>query len=119
MIVRELLPFLGIEINGDVAGLTTYTNHAGKVVSYFAAPALKPPTPAQSLHRNRFRTAVRMWKDLPQSEQEKLQAVCDALSLCCWSLNLWITLDAQADDSLWQTLVDQTSIPIPNPRRLR
>jgi hypothetical protein len=118
MALRELIPHLGLNINGDVAGLTCYTRRDGRLVMYPASPPTKPASEAQLAHRHRFRVAVASWKELSNYDKDLYARACDQLSLCCWGLNLWITLCMQQNDTLWQTLCAQSSLDLPRPPRL-
>jgi len=118
MALRELIPHLGLNVNGDVAGLTCYTRRDGRVVMYPVAPPNKPASEAQLIQRHRFRLAITAWKELSNYEKDLYQRACDQLSLCCWSLNLWITLCLQPTEDLWQTMCDQTLLPLAHPPRI-
>jgi hypothetical protein len=115
MSLRDLLPHLGLNINGDVGGLTVYTKKNGRMVAYPSAPALKPPTPRQATQRHRFRLAMHGWWLLSEYDRLKYQQACDQLSLCMVGHNLWICLCFQPTDELWQTIQAQSGFPLSPP----
>ena len=115
MALRKLLPFLGLNINGDVGGLTVYTRHDGRLVAFPAAPPLKPASVHQLAQRQRFRLAQNAWKNLPKEAQQDYQEACNRLSLCMVGHNLWITLCYQPSENLWRTIIAQSCLPLSQP----
>jgi hypothetical protein len=115
---QSLIHCLGLEVNGDLDGLTIYTRRDGKVVSYYASPALKPPSPAQRTQRDRFAIAYHSWRDLDPAAKQALTDATNACSLTMTGLNLWICLCLQPDESLYHTICAQTRLPLPRPQLL-
>ena len=108
--MKDLLPFLGLNVNGDVAGLTIYTRRDGKQVAYPVAPPLTPASPLQAARRAAFRDAMTAWRLLPQPEKDKYRAVCDALGLCMLGHNLFINLRLHPNPELFKTLQQQSGV---------
>jgi hypothetical protein len=116
--LKQLIPHIGLNVNGDVGGLTVYTRKDGRLIMYPVAPPTKPASEKQLAHRHRFRLAVHAWKELSNYDRELYARACDQLSLCAWGLNLWITLSLQPTQNLWQTICQQTSLPLATPTLL-
>jgi hypothetical protein len=113
--MRDLLPLLGLEVNGDVAGLTVYTRRDGRLVAFPASPPTKPASDRQIVQRTRFRVAMAAWHALDDQSRQAYTAACDALSLCLVGHNLWIALSFQPDDQLWQTIRAQSALDLVRP----
>jgi len=104
-----------MNISGDLDGYTYYVNRNRKVVAYPAAPALRPPTPAQQVMRARFALAMSAWKQLPQADKDAYNTACDKLSLCMWGANLYANLSLTDTGELRQTIQQQISVPLSLP----
>ena len=108
--MKKLFPFLGLNVNGDMGGLTFYTRRDGKQVAYPVAPPLVPASPLQKERRDAFRTAMTAWRSLPEDERRKYREVCDLLGLCMLGHNLFINLRLHPDPELLRTLQQQSGI---------
>lgn len=106
---------LGTWVSGDFGGLTIYTTKKGKKVFYQEAPALEPPTPAQTNQRNRFRTAQAEWKNQTHQVKKNLENMCIRASLVMTGQNLWIRVAMRHEQSAYETLQHQTGITAPAP----
>ena len=117
--MKDLLPFLGLNINGDLGHLTIYTRKNGRLVAFDRAPPLVPASPRQNDRRNLFAQAMKNWT--AESPETKLlyRRVCDVLALCMLGHNLYIALSFNPDVSLLQTLRRQSCIYIPRPTVLQ
>lgn len=110
--------FLGLNVSGDLAGFTCYTDRYGKKVWYPKAPPETPETPGQRQQRDRFTLAVNSWKDSTDEIRTAYENVTLTASLCMTGHNLWISLSFSQDDRLRETLIRQTGIYIPLPPQL-
>ena len=106
---------LGLNISGDLAGFTCFTDRFGKKVWYPKTPPETPETPGQRQQRDRFSTAVTNWKAASQATRELYEATSLRASLMMTGHNLWISLSFSQDDLARQTLVRQTGITNPLP----
>lgn len=57
----------GWSAQGDCCGLTFYQNKNGNLVFFEQAPPDKPPSPLQTIMRNKFRNVASIWQSLPAS----------------------------------------------------
>lgn len=73
--------FLCWKIQGDIAGLTTYTTRRGRAVVYLQAPPKEPVTPDQALFRSRFALAAAIWQTMSQPQREKWRLACKRAKL--------------------------------------
>jgi hypothetical protein len=106
---------IALNISGDLDGYTYYVTKHRKVVAYPAAPALRPPTPAQQVMRARFALAMQAWKQLPPAAKTAYQSACDKLSLCMWGANLYANLSLTDTGTLRETIQQQVGVPLSLP----
>jgi hypothetical protein len=118
MAIALPLSVLGLNINGDLAGMTIYTRADGRKVMFPASPANKPPSPLQQLQRDRFRAALSTWRALPTAQKEHYENASLCLSLCATGLNVWISLCLADRGDLWKTLCVQSHLPLVRPPAL-
>lgn len=64
---------LGWTLQGDVAGLTTYTTRRHRIVFYPARPADQPPSPDQIFFRSIFKSAIDLWQAMSKPQQQTWQ----------------------------------------------
>jgi hypothetical protein len=95
---------IALRISGDLDGLTYYTTKRGRTVAYPAAPARKPPSPAQTVCRDRWSKAAQDWHALTVDERATYERASLALSLCMTGYNLWIHLCLRGSQPEWQAL---------------
>lgn len=73
--------FLSLKLQGDVAGLTTYTSRRRRIVCYLQAPPKEPVTPDQAFFRSRFTFAIAAWRAMPKSQQLQWYQACKRANL--------------------------------------
>ena len=103
---------LGLDVAGDVAGYTTYTDKRRRVIAYPVAPPKDPPTPLQLAHRARFTAAIDAWNAAPFSDRQDWERMAKLLSLPMTGLNAWIWCAFEPDDGLAQTLANQSQLAL-------
>jgi hypothetical protein len=106
----RILKVLALDLNGDVGGLTTYTNRRHKIIAFPQAPPTVPPTPNQIIQRARLRTIALAWLALgaPQRAMWRVAATRANLSISGW--NLYAACKMRKDWSYAQTIENQTHI---------
>lgn len=82
--------YLGFRPTGDLGPLTFYTTRRGETVFFPKAPPLNPPSYLQTVQRNRFRTAAKTWKALPELERQNWEAVTRKAKLTINGYNLFV-----------------------------
>lgn len=109
------LPFslFGFRVMGDVNGITCYTNRKYQKVFYEKAPPDKPPSPAQTIQRSRFRTAVQAWRALSDSDKDALERTVHKLSLCLTGQNLYVSCALKHKPDTYTTCARQANETLP------
>lgn len=115
MAITDQLNWLGLEISGDVAGLTAYTRKNGRKVFYPAAPPTKPPSYAQILCRQAFFAAMATWKSLPLADRQAYRRLCDHNAFCFLGHNAWVYLCLTQDIATWETWCRSINYRLPAP----
>lgn len=111
----KLMSYLGLSIQGDLGGITTYTNHRGKVVMFPRASPLNPPSPAQEAQRDVYRRIAAAWRDYtPQQRQAWLTCARRAgLIIGGYQLLTWFAVSR--NEPALRTLERQTGITLRRP----
>lgn len=87
----DLIPYLGLNISGDLDGMTIYTTRKGKIVWYPESPADKPPSPLQTKQRLRFRIAQRNYMLLPRATKALWEHLTKTLAIPVTGQNAFIS----------------------------
>jgi len=66
---------LGLNINGDLAGMTFIQRGPGRAVAYVKTFPTKVPTPNKLRAILRFQAAAIAWRDLDQDHQQTLRLI--------------------------------------------
>lgn len=106
------LLLLGFDLTGDFAGLTAYTNNAGRAVLYPRASPLNPPSDAQQLQRDAITEAANAWGHLGQETRDKWQQAARRASLRITGYNLWTYWWLRRDTPVIATVSNQTGIDL-------
>ena len=67
---------LALKIQGDIAGLTTYTTRRGLAVFYLQAPPKEPVSVDQAYFRAIFSAAIAQWRLMSISQREQWSLAC-------------------------------------------
>lgn len=106
------LTFLGINIQGDLDGITCWRSRKGGVIWYPRAPPKCPPSDLQQWHRDRWRAILDQWLALPTADRLAWLRIASAASLHMHGLNLFIWWKCARDDGPIKTLQRQTGITV-------
>ena len=90
--IAALIPFIGIQVKGDLGPFTIYTNHRGRVVFYKRAPPTKPPTAPQIRQRTRFKLAQRLYQHESAATKAKWELLVVRSRICMTGQNLYVSL---------------------------
>ena len=104
---------LGFWVQGDLGGVSIYTDRFGKKVWYPKAPPHKPPSEKQLAHRQRFRLAQAAWKALTADQKATLELATNRASLCLTGQNLYIGTALRNLQGPYETIGRQTGLTLP------
>lgn len=89
-ILLDLLPLLGLNAQGDLGPITIYQSQRGARVWFPKQMKGKPPSPARTTQRNRFRLAAYLWRALSQSKRQAWLLAATRANLRVTGYNLWV-----------------------------
>lgn len=107
--------FLGFAVQGDLAGLTFYTNKKGKKVFYPQAPPLDPPSWAQSYQRLHFSAAASAWRQLSQAQKNDYETSVRFVRARITGYNLWMSAALKGTDADLVAVESKTGIQLARP----
>jgi hypothetical protein len=113
--IGNLLAISGLTLQGDVAGLTTYTSKRRRIVFFPQAPPLSPPTWYQSYQRQLFANAATAWSLLTQAERNDYMTSCRFVAARITGYNLWMKISMTRDDQDAVAVEAKTGIPLARP----
>jgi hypothetical protein len=105
---------MGLQVSGDFADLTIYTDRYGRKVPFLKSPPKEPPSPAQVAQRASFRAAQQSWAALSASQKAALEDACRRTSIPLTGQNLWIHTKMKLDDAAYHTIERQSGINLPS-----
>lgn len=106
---------LGLVVNGDLGGLTIYTDRFGKKVVYEKSPPEKPPSDLQVIQRQRFRLAQAEYAALTSDQKLDYETLAQRASLCLTGQNLFIHVALVHSYALLNTLQHQWALDVFTP----
>ena len=106
---------MGWNVQGDLAGITYYTSKRNGLVAFPKAPPLVPPSPLQTVMRNRFRLIATAWRSLPKAKREAWMRLATASRLWCHGYNLFVFWIQKKDDAPIRTMERRTGIKVLDP----
>lgn len=109
---QTLFRFLGWNTQGDLGPWTFYTSKRQALVFYLRAPPTKPPTPLQTIRRNRWGQAAQAWTQLSAEARANWERATHAAHLRITGLNLWMYWKLTADESAIRTVERESGIPL-------
>lgn len=107
-----LIKFLGMNAQGDLGPLTTYTSRFGHLVYYPRNPALNPPSEEQTAQRLSMREAAAAWRARTPAERADWTALGFAAHLRITGYNLFTYWQMTGDFETVQTLINRTGIVV-------
>jgi hypothetical protein len=106
---------LGLQVSGDVAGFTIYTDRRGRKISYPAAPPRTAASDLQAYQRSRFSMAMAAWSALSPGARSDYALACRRLFLPCTATSLWCCLCLADSDVKWKTICSQSNLSLVQP----
>lgn len=107
------LALLGMNVSGDIAGMTIYTDRYARKNWFVNAPPNKPRSAKQVWHSQRFAAAVLTWKGLSDADKATLELATRRTSLCATGQNLWVSCVLRGADGVYATVGRQAGLALP------
>lgn len=104
---------MGLNVQGDFADLTIYTNKRFKKVFYKKDEPRKPRCPAQLKVIARFKNAQAQWQALSASEKRNLELATQRLSMCLTGQNLFLSAALTNRVEHYHTVERQANLALP------
>jgi hypothetical protein len=104
------LKFIALELNGDIGGVTTYTNRRHKIIAFPQAPPRVPPTPNQIIQRARLTAIAAAWRVLGAPQRALWRVAATRANLSISGYNLYTVCKMRYEWSYAQTIEHQTGI---------
>jgi hypothetical protein len=111
LVQRRILAF---HIQGDVGGLTCYTNKRHKQVAFPIAPPRTPPTPNQTIQRAKFNSTQARWAALTRPARALWNTAARLANLSITGRNLFFACAIRNDWSYADTVGRQAQITLPH-----
>lgn len=106
---KEWFKLFGLNTQGDLGSLTTYTSQARKKLVVFPrAPPLNPPSTEQIYQRQRFVAAGAQWRALTPQKRRDWEFAARRASLKCTGYNLFVFWSLTNDTKVIQTVERQS-----------
>ena len=99
---------LGLIQWGDIGAWTTYRAKNGLLVWFPKTYPDKPPSPAQTAERAKFKAIIDAWKNLTPDQKAAYNRAIRKLSLCITPVGLKIALDYDPNNQLRSTIERQS-----------
>jgi hypothetical protein len=106
---HDLLTVLGWVQWGDLGALTLYRNRRGKMVAYAKTWPHKPPSPLQTIQRQRITDAAAAWQALTADQRAQWELATKRASLAMCGYCLWVAHQLTPDAKAIETLERQTN----------
>lgn len=103
-----LFTCFGFVIWGDLGPTTIYRNRKGKVVFFNKTWPHKPPSPEQTVQRNKMRAAAAAWQTRTTQQKAQWELASRRASLCASGYATFVHWQLTGDDRFVQTLARQT-----------
>ena len=106
---------IGLQVSGDFADLTIYTDRWGRKVPFLKSPPKEPPSPKQVAQRAAFKSAQQSYMALTAAQKETLELACQRTSIPLTGQNLWIHTIMVRDKDAYLTIQEQSGLTLPTP----
>lgn len=104
---------IAARLQGDLGGVTCYTDTKFRKVVFPISPPDKPASPAQAARRSRFKAAQQAWSQLSAAEKEALEVACRLTCSPLTGQNLYISVALSGDEFRADTLARQSGVSLP------
>ncbi len=108
----DLLPLLGLNAQGDVGPITIYQSQRGARVWFPKQMKGKPPSPARTVQRNRFRLAAYLWRALTPEKRATWLLAATRARLRVTGYNLWTYWILKKDLPVIRTIEKLTGLSL-------
>lgn len=106
---------MGLQVSGDFADLTIYSDRFNRKVPFLKSPPKEPPSPAQVAQRAAFKAAQQSYMALSASQKATLEKACQLTSIPLTGQNLWIHTLMVRDKPAYLTIGRQSGLTLPTP----
>lgn len=110
--ITSLLSTLGIQVAGDLGGLTCWTNKNGRKVWMVRETPKEPPTHLQLAQRQRWRVAMQYWNDMSRAQKDDWNTMTLRLSIPMSGTGLWVKISLKNLLNVMPTLERQAKITL-------
>lgn len=110
--LTSLLHLIGLQVQGDIDGITCYRSARKPLIWYPRAPPLKPPSDLQDDQRDKWKDQLENWMELPDAERLAWMQLASRAHLRIHGLNLYLWWRSSYDDPAIHTLEHQTGISV-------
>lgn len=105
---------LGLQVTGDIAGVTYVQNKQGRRVAYAKTYPQKTPSQLQEYRRARFKAAVEAWRAQPDSNKFTLDKICEEYKMVMSGYNLFISCYLTGQDTWIPGWANDLNLPWTN-----
>jgi len=106
--VSKTFNLLGLNFQGDLGPLTTYTSKKGRRVWFLKTTPSGPSSDWQKIQRDKFRALALAWMNLTQEQRQAWHTAAKRASLRITGYNLWAYLQLTGDRAAIETVERQT-----------
>lgn len=110
---------LGLQVSGDVGGITIYTDRFGKKIGFPKSPPKKAPSVEQLRVRTRFRVAQAAWSTLSDDFKFQWEKMSEVNFTGQTGQNLFIHFALIDDQRAFGTLAGIRFLDLSYPPRIR
>lgn len=109
----SLLDFLGFNSQGDLGPWTFYTAKDKGLVWYVKSPPLQPPSYLQTVQRNKWKLAARLWRNYTPAQRQAWLLAAIRARLWIHGYNLFLYVATKPDRSILNVIQRDTGINLP------
>jgi len=113
--IAHFVNWLGMNLNGDIGPLTIFRAKRGRHVAFEKSIIEVPATRAQLVQRKFFTRAAVSWANLSIEEKNLIKQAAIIADLRITGYNLWLSVLATQDLSIWKTIEAQAGFALPTP----
>lgn len=107
------ITLIGLNVQGDLGGMTMYTSARGKLVVFGKSPPLSPASLRQRAQRNKFVRAAKSWQSLTPESRATWELAAKRCSLKCTGYNLWTIYSTEGFTGAIETIQHQSGLTLP------